>query len=205
MDESRYPVPAETCRTEEVIKHSRFITTVTHAETEEDAKSFVQQVREEFPDAGHNCWAYVVGPPGSTLTVGMSDDGEPRGTAGKPMLAVLTNCGIGDIAAVVTRYWGGVKLGKGGLVRAYSGGVQQALRSLQLTEFVQRVRLTVEIDYPSVTSFQRMLPDYEVEVSTEAFGERAVYVIELPDTRVEAFETAVVDLTNGKADIAQDG
>ena len=104
--EHRYPIPAETCRVAEEIKRSRFITTVAYTPTPEDARAFIDRVRAEFPDAGHNCWAYVAGPPGSTLTVGMSDDGEPRGTAGKPMLSVLLNSGVGDLAAVVTRYWG---------------------------------------------------------------------------------------------------
>lgn len=203
-DEGRYPVPAETSRTEEVIKHSRFITTATHVSTEEEAKAFLQAIRDEFADAGHNCWAYVVGSPGSTMTVGMSDNGEPRGTAGKPMLAVLMNSGIGDVAAVVTRYWGGVKLGKGGLVRAYSGGVQQALREMKLGEFVRRLSVRVEIDYAAVTMFKRMLPDYEIEVESETFGEKVVYQVALPDTRLEAFEKATVDLTNGTATIGRE-
>jgi uncharacterized YigZ family protein len=188
-----------------VIKQSRFVTTVTHAGTEEDAKGFVRRIREEFPDAGHTCWAYVVGPPGSTMAVGMSDDGEPRGTAGKPMLSVLTNCGVGDIAATVTRYWGGVKLGKGGLVRAYSGGVQQALREVPLAEFVRRVTLRVVIDYGAVTPFQRMLLEHEVDVVSEAFGEKAVYELALPDTYEDRFRTSVVDLTNGQAVICRTG
>ena len=118
----RYLIPAQTFRNTEEIKHSRFITTVGHAPTVEAARSFVTQISQEFSDASHNCWAYVVGP-GTTSQIGMSDAGEPHGTAGRPMLMVLSHSGVGDICAVVTRYFGGKLLGKGGLVKAYSGGV----------------------------------------------------------------------------------
>ena len=127
---ARYPIPARTHRVEEEIQRSRFITTLAHTPTLDEARAFVQQMKAEFGDASHNCWAYVVGPPGSSAQIGMSDDGEPHGTAGKPMLTVLLHADVGDVTAVVTRYFGGTKLGKGGLVRAYSGGVQQALATL---------------------------------------------------------------------------
>ena len=196
---SRYPVPSGTCRTEEEIKRSRFITTVGHAPSVEEARGFIGRIRSEFSDAGHNCWAYQVGPPGSTLNVGMSDDGEPRGTAGKPMLAVILNSGVGDITAVVTRYWGGIKLGKGGLVRAYSGGVQQALRHLTLTERVSYEYVRVELAYTHVTMFQRLLPDYEAEVESETYAAGVDYRLRLPDGQVGPFLKAVADLTNGRA------
>ena len=198
-DTYRYPIPARTCRTQEEIKRSRFITTVGYTPTLEDARAFIDRIRAEFSDAGHNCWAYQVGPPGNTMTMGMTDDGEPHGTAGRPMLGILLNSGIGDIAAVVTRYWGGIKLGRGGLVRAYSGGVQQALRNLVLAEHVDYVTLTVVIEYTSVTQFKRMLPDYEAEVESETYGADVEYRLKLPDPRVAPFRDALTDLTNGQA------
>ena len=91
---SRYPIPAATCRTEETILRSRFITTVAHADTVEKAKAFIKGVSEEFSDTNHNCWAFVVGSPGDTSHVGMSDAGEPHGTAGRPMLNVLLGSGV---------------------------------------------------------------------------------------------------------------
>ena len=198
-DTYRYPIPARTCRTQEEIKRSRFITTVGYTPTLEDARAFIDRIRAEFSDAGHNCWAYQVGPPGNTMTMGMTDDGEPHGTAGRPMLGILLNSGIGDIAAVVTRYWGGIKLGRGGLVRAYSGGVQQALRNLVLAEHVDYVTLTVVIEYTSVTQFKRMLPDHEAEVESETYGADVEYRLKLPDPRVAPFRDALTDLTNGQA------
>ena len=126
----RYPVPAAVHRVEQEISRSRFITTVARASTIDEATDFIRRVGAEFADATHNCWAYVIGPPGDTARIGMSDAGEPHGTAGRPMLSALLYSGVGDVVAVVTRYYGGTKLGTGGLVRAYGGGVQQALATL---------------------------------------------------------------------------
>ncbi|HEX4932653.1 MAG TPA: YigZ family protein, partial [Gemmatimonadaceae bacterium] len=103
----RYPVPAERVRAELVIERSRFICTMGRAETSEAAHAFVKEVQGEFADATHNCWAFVAGAPGSTARIGMSDDGEPHGTAGRPMLTVLMHSGVGEVVAVVTRYFGG--------------------------------------------------------------------------------------------------
>ena len=100
----RYPIPAGEHRAQQEISRSRFIATIAPAATVEDAQAFIARMRAEFPDATHNCWAFVVGPPGSTGRVGMSDDGEPHGTAGRPMLTVLLHSGVGAGAAVGTRY-----------------------------------------------------------------------------------------------------
>ncbi len=204
MIEQRYPIPGATHRVEEEIRRSRFITTVAHTPTLEEARAFVAQMKEEFADASHNCWAYVVGPPGNTAQVGMSDDGEPHGTAGRPMLTVLLHSGIGDITAVVTRYFGGTLLGKGGLVKAYSGGVQYALESLSLAERVEKATLTVVIDYASLTLFQRMLPDFEADILAETFAADVTYHLSLPAAGLDGFSEAVISLTNGQALIKSD-
>ncbi|QDE89757.1 YigZ family protein [Myxococcus xanthus] len=198
MDEKRYPIPAGLHRVEQDIQKSRFITTAAHAPTVEEAKAFIARVREEFADATHNCWAFVVGPPGSTAQVGMSDDGEPHGTAGRPMLTALLHGGVGDVAMVVTRYFGGTLLGKGGLVRAYTAGVQQALESLPITERVRKTRLAVEVEYTHVDGLRRLLPSYEVQVLAEEYSATVGYRLELPVTQVEALRTALNDLTLGQ-------
>ena len=169
-DSLRYAIPAGISRYEEEIERSRFIATLAHAGTAHTAKSFVDRIRAEFPDASHNCWAYLIGPPGTTGTVGMSDDGEPRGTAGRPMLTTLQHSGVGDVAVVVTRYFGGRKLGRGGLVRAYSGGVKGVLGNADLAERVDCRTLRVIIDYSVVTAFKRMLQRYEADVEDESFA-----------------------------------
>ena len=195
----RYSIPGGRHRVEEEILRSRFITTVGHAPTVDEARAFIAAVSEEFADASHNCWAYVVGPPGSTAQIGMSDDGEPHGTAGRPMLTVLLHSGVGEMVAVVTRYFGGTLLGKGGLVKAYSGGVQFALETLPLIEKVPKAELLVVIDYTNVTPVQRMLPDYEASFLGEEYAIDVTYHLEIPVEHVERFTADLAELTNGQA------
>ena len=199
MTAGRYHIPAGAVRVEEEIKRSRFITSLAPAPTVEAARALIAAVSAEFADASHNCWAYVVGPPGSTSQVGMSDDGEPHGTAGRPMLNVLLHSGVGDIVAVVTRYFGGTLLGTGGLVKAYSGGVQLALTSLPTVERVPRAEVLVVVGYSAVTPLQRLLPQYEVEILNQEFETDATFHLRLPQERLAAFSAAVVELTNGQA------
>ncbi len=120
MGESGYPVPAGVHRVEDVVRRSRFLTTLAHAPDPAAAQAFVEVIKREMSDATHHCWAYVAGPPGSTARVGASDAGEPRGTAGRPMLNVLLHGGIGEVVAVTSRWFGGTKLGTGGLARLIS-------------------------------------------------------------------------------------
>lgn len=199
MTAGRYHFPARAVRVEEEIKRSRFITSLAPAPTVEAARAVIAAVSAEFADANHNCWAYVVGPPGSTAQVGMSDAGEPHGTAGRPMLNVLLHSGVGDIVAVVTRYFGGALLGTGGLVKAYSGGVQLALASLPTVERIPRAEVTVVVGYSAVTPLQRLLPQYEVEVFQQEFETDATFRLRLPQERLEAFSAALIELTNGQA------
>jgi uncharacterized YigZ family protein len=195
----RYRIPSQHHRVEEEIQRSRFITTLAYAPTVEAAREFMDTTRSEFADASHNCWAYLVGPPASTTQIGMSDDGEPHGTAGRPMLNVLLHSGIGDICAVVTRYFGGTLLGKGGLVRAYSGGVQLALTTLPTTEHVPKSHLEIVTDYSAITLFKRMLATYEAELLNEEYSADATFRVQLPTERLDAYVEAVTTLTNGLA------
>ncbi|MEZ4726442.1 MAG: YigZ family protein [Caldilineaceae bacterium] len=195
----RYQIPAQTHRTEEEILRSRFITTVAYTPTVEAAREFIASVSAEFADASHNCWAYVVGAPGSTAQIGLSDDGEPHGTAGRPMLTVLLHSDIGDICAVVTRYFGGTLLGKGGLVKAYSGGIQLALESLPVVERIPKAELILVFDYTHVTPLQRLLPTFEAQVVAEEYGADVTYQLSLPAEQLPSFTDAFTTLTNGQA------
>ena len=195
----RYSIPAHTHRVEEEIDRSRFITTVGYTPSVEAARDLIAQVRSEFGDATHNCWAYHVGPPGSSSQIGYSDDGEPHGTAGKPMYTVLEHSGVGDITAVTTRYFGGILLGKGGLVRAYSGGVKLALAGLPLAVHVPQQALLVVVDYSAVTALQRLLPQFEAHSEGEEYGVDVTYHIRLPQEQASPFHKALVELTNGAA------
>jgi len=201
MQGSGYLIPSATHRTETTISRSRLITTIAHTPTVQDAREFIDAMRAEFPDATHNCWAYVTGPPGDTASIGMSDAGEPHGTAGRPMLDVLLHSGIGEIAAVVTRYYGGTKLGTGGLVKAYSGSVQEGLAGLITRRRVVQTRVRVRVPYSDVEMLRRTLAEAEAEVVAEDYAEVVTYEAAVPVGRVEQFRRSIADRTAGRADI----
>ena len=196
---SRYPVPAAMHRAERVIERSRFIATVARAATPEEAAAFVRQVSDEFPDATHNCWAFVAGSPGSTMHVGMSDDGEPHGTAGRPMLTVLLHSGLGEVAAVVTRYYGGTKLGTGGLARAYGGTLQDAIATLPRAERMTMVTLEVVVDYGAISVVQMLAPVHEATIERADYDAEVRYTLVLPDARVPELADALREATSGRA------
>ena len=199
----RYPIPAAAHRVEETIKRSRFLTSLAHAPDADAARLFVATIKAEFPDATHNCWAFNAGPPGDTASVGLSDDGEPSGTAGKPMLAALLHSGVGEIAVVVTRWFGGTKLGTGGLVRAYTAMVNLGLETLPVREMVVTAVRRVSLPYPAVTLFKRMLPEFEANVLAESFTDTAGFEVELPEEHLDRFADRLVELTNGQAEILE--
>ena len=196
-DPSRFAIPARVHRVEETIQRSRFIATIAHAPDADAAHAFVASLTDEFPDATHTCWAFVAGPPGSTTHIGMSDDGEPHGTAGRPMLTALLHGDVGEVVAVATRYYGGVKLGTGGLSRAYSGGVVLALASLPRDEKVERVPLFVTVGYSEVDAMQRLIVELDLVVVEEAYGSDVRYEVGVPLTEVETVRRRVADMTRG--------
>jgi len=195
--DSRYPVPSRPHRVEEVIRKSRFITAGARATDGEAAQAFIESIRREFPDATHHCWAYVAGPPGDTASVGLSDDGEPHGTAGRPMLTTLLHSGVGEIVAVCTRYYGGTKLGTGGLSRAYSGGVKLLLETLTTQLRVDRITALVTVDYGSIDALHRALPEIEAEIREEDYGERVECQISLPRENEGSLIEIVAGVTKG--------
>ena len=144
---AEYLIPKSAVIFEEEIKKSRFITYLQHTEGLEQAKAFWAEIKAQHPNARHHCWAAVAGKPTDSQQLGFSDDGEPAGTAGKPMLSALQGSQVGEISAVVVRYYGGILLGTGGLVRAYGNGVQQALKLLETERKVERQLFQVHCDY----------------------------------------------------------
>jgi len=203
MASPRYPIPAEMFRCEIEVKHSRFIATVTATETTEAALDFISQIKHEFPDATHNCWAYLIGPPGSTDRIGLSDDGEPHGVAGKPMLTTIQHSGIGDISVVVTRYFGGTKLGKGGMVKAYTLAVKTALDGLKITEKIDWLTLEVKAGYQLLDSIERLLPEFEVKLLEKQFSDQIILKLQLPEEYREHFTTRLTDLSSGQIELVE--
>lgn len=198
-DSLRYPVPAARCHTEQVVDRSRFICTVSRASTPEQAHAFVRAITLEFSDATHNCWAFIAGAPGSTTRIGMSDDGEPHGTAGRPMLTVLLHSGIGEVVAVVTRYYGGTKLGTGGLARAYSAAVQATLKHMGTRERVEFSAFTVSLSYAQLATVQNLLPPFEATINSETFAEDVTLSIKVPRQHVGSIRAALGNATSGQA------
>lgn len=180
----RYNVPnlaaGEIHRAEETIHRSRFIVTMARVSSPEEAKAFIDSIRAEHDQATHNCWAYVAGEPGSTAQIGASDDGEPKGTAGRPMLTVLLHCGVGEIAAVVTRYFGGILLGTGGLVRAYQGLVKLGLETLPVTERVPSDLLKFTLEHPFVNIALREFENHQARILEKDFAMDATFTVSVP-------------------------
>ncbi len=197
----RYPIPAQAFRAEIEIERSRFITTVQEVCSAEEAQAFVAELKAEFPDANHNCWAYLIGPPGSSDRIGLSDDGEPHGVAGRPMLTCLQHSGLGDTAVVVTRYFGGIKLGKGGMVKAYTAAVQTVLDQLPRTERIDWCELAVTFDYALVTPLERRLSEYEAETLATDYAAQVCCNLRLPAEHLKTFEKMFADLTAGQGQI----
>lgn len=157
-------MPSEPAEFEEVIKKSRFISYLYPVNNAAEAKAIIQQVKDQHPQARHHCSAFVAGRPSDSNQLGFSDDGEPSGTAGKPMLAVLQGSGLGHIVAVVVRYSGGIKLGTGGLVKAYGGGVKQALTLLPTKLFIPMQQYQLQCSYTHWQQIQFWLQSLDSQV-----------------------------------------
>ncbi len=193
-----YNIPAQALKVEEEIKNSQFITRVRHAATAESAKAFVKQMNQRYPDATHHCWAYIVGNPQSTTLVGCSDDGEPSGTAGKPMLHVLQHSGIGDIVVVCTRFFGGTKLGTGGLARAYGGGVKLALEQLHLKQKIEYQPISFEIEYAQLKDCEHILKDYQSEDLKLDYRTKIRVSVNIASEQIKPFKSALVNQFKGQ-------
>lgn len=204
MSES-YLIPQQSVRVSQEISRSRFIASLAHAADEMAAQEFIRRKRAEFADASHNCYAFVAGPPGSSARVGCSDDGEPHGTAGRPMLHCLMHSDLGEAAVVVTRYFGGIKLGRGGLVRAYAGSVKQALAQTPTTPKRGWAHLQLRIGYPLLARLEYGLADFEAEVTSKEFSQDVLLAITLPIELRQSFEAFAVNLTAGNVEIEEAG
>lgn len=193
-----YDIPAEPVSvSEETIKKSRFITLLAHTDGVEAARAFVQQTKSEHPAARHHCWAWVAGAPDDSQQLGFSDDGEPSGTAGKPMLAQLMGSHIGEITAVVVRYYGGIQLGTGGLVKAYGGGVQQGLKKLARLQKVPMQLFRLSCDYAQLADIERMIKRFDGKLVDSEFAAMISIELALPYAQVAGFRQNLSDFSRG--------
>ncbi|UZE96029.1 YigZ family protein [Alkalimarinus alittae] len=177
---STYPVPAKPCEVCYEIKKSRFIGFAAFADTREHAMALLAERKQAYPDARHQCWAYQFGNPQSAASAAMSDDGEPSGTAGKPILNVLQHKNVGDVMIIVTRYFGGIKLGAGGLVRAYSAAAQMAMESLETQQQVAREQLQLSCGFAQEQLVRHWLSQHNGLVETINYREQVIMDVALP-------------------------
>lgn len=195
---SRYPIPNSESRIELRAKNSRFIGRAGYTPSVEEAKAFIEQVKGEEPNNSHAVYAYAVGH-GASVTHGMSDAGEPSGTAGRPALAVVNGSGLGDVTVVIVRYFGGTKLGTGGLVKAYTEAAQLALAELPIAEKVERQSVQVKVDYSDYEPIKRLVEAHQGEIEDETFATDVTMQLTFIIDDLPAFETALADLTRGQA------
>ena len=193
---SRYPVPAQTIRREITVANSRFIATLTPVFTVEQAKSFISTIRQEFADATHNVPAYLIGG-GDSVIAHCSDDGEPSGTAGRPALAVLRGSGFGDIAVIVTRYFGGTKLGTGGLVRAYSDAVRLVVDVVPRAEKVTTHIVMITLPYRLFEKVRQVIATHHGLVIDESFSADVSITAQFPVDAFPTFQEALQELSAG--------
>lgn len=200
MRRKRYPIPAKEARAEIIVINSRFISTAAPAFSIDEAKEFIRRIKSEFSDASHNVPAYVIGH-GSSVIAHCNDDGEPSGTAGRPALAVLQGSRIGDIAVVVTRYFGGTKLGKGGLVRAYSESVRAVLQVLPRAERVATHTIMLEAPYPLYERLKLLIPIHHGQILDQDFAVQVTLTIRFAVENLADFENDVWELSHDNIDI----
>ena len=180
---------------EYVIKKSKFIARAVHTTTEEEAQAYLRDGKKQYWDARHNCYAYQLGM--NFEKQKSSDDGEPSGTAGKPMLEVLKNKGLTNTLIVVTRYFGGIKLGTGGLIRAYGTAAVAALDNAIIEDYIDCRILYLQTDYSFLSATERLLPDFEAVITKRDFADFVSLTVEVPEDKADECLLALRDKTNG--------
>lgn len=192
----RYPIPACELRHELLVVNSRFIATVAPVFSVEEARAFIARIKAEFADATHNVPAYLIGY-GASVIAHCHDDGEPAGTAGRPALAVLQGSGLGDVAVVVTRYFGGTKLGTGGLVRAYSDAVREVLARLPRAEKVATHTVMAAVPYSFYERVRLLVAEHHGEMLEADFAADVTVTARLAVEQTPGFQAALRELSNG--------
>ena len=192
-----YSIPLKEIRLEHVVVNSRFISTLASVFSTDEARAFIARIKREFGDASHNVPAYIIGG-GNTVTEYFSDDGEPSGTAGKPALAVLRGSGLGDVAVVVTRYFGGTLLGTGGLVKAYTESTQMVVHAVERGQRIPVHVAMVAIPYNLLERLRLLVERQNGEVLDEEFAGDITMTFQFPVDSFEAFQGELRELSSGK-------
>lgn len=176
-----YLIPAKPCRTEIEVKRSQFITFIAHTPSIASAKSFINGLKQQFPDARHHCYGYIAGAPDNSNSYGFSDDNEPSGTAGMPIFTHLKHSNLGEITLVVVRYFGGTKLGTGGLARAYSAAAKSALEILTTKLHINMRKLELEFEFPQEAEVRNCIHRVKGEVLDVYYNQKVRLVCLIPE------------------------
>lgn len=199
------PAAGEVVEHEIEIKRSRFITLITRVSNEDEARAFIDDVRSQYPDARHHCSAYVYHVDGANPVERSSDDGEPSGTAGKPMLDVVKGSGMLDIAAVVVRYFGGVKLGAGGLVHAYGGAVSEAMDKVTRVTRAVKELYTVEFSHADAGRLEAELRNRNYDITDTQYGQAVTYTVAVNPGELDELNSTLAALTQGEVEAQEAG
>ena len=192
-----YLIPAQEARTELVVVNSRFIANAAPAFSVEEAKEFIARIRGEFSDASHNVPAYIIGHGSSTISH-CNDDGEPSGTAGRPVLAVLQGSGLGDVVVVITRYFGGTKLGTGGLVRAYSDSTRSILQALPRAQKIPTHTVLLSLPYNLYERVINLVKTHQGQVIDQEFAALVTVTARLSFDDLPEFQNDLQELSRGQ-------
>jgi len=195
-----YEIPAERIRVETRVVNSRFIATLAPAFSVEEARNFIKEIQDEFKDATHNVPAFIIGH-GESETAHCTDAGEPSGTAGRPMLAVLQGSKLGDVCVVVTRYFGGTKLGTGGLVRAYSNAVRNVVEIVPRAQKIWMHTIISVYPYPYIERMRRLADAFSVEIIEETFEADVTLTARILPEYLQQFQAQVLEMTNGSVHV----
>ena len=187
---------------ENIINKSHFIAHIRPVQNEEDAKAFINEIKSSHKDATHNCSAYTVGPEMNIQKA--NDDGEPSGTAGIPMLEILKKLEIHNVCVVVTRYFGGIKLGAGGLIRAYSGAVRDVIYDIGRVELREAIPVTVTLDYDQTGKFEYELASTTFLLREQFYTDKVSYQIDVVKNEYDAFIDFLNRITSGNYDLKQE-
>ncbi len=183
-----YYIPAKLVQVETEVKKSRFIARVDTVKSREQAMNFLGKAKNDYPDARHHCWAYLIGNPQSASNAAMNDDGEPAGTAGKPILNVIQHKCIGDVMVVVIRYFGGTKLGAGGLTRAYSGATEAALSQAPLEEKIPMIKIRLGCGFFQEQTLRHWVIQWKAEVESTDYSEQVSMILDVPKSNMSEIE-----------------
>jgi uncharacterized YigZ family protein len=192
----RYPIPAHEAHAETTVVNSRFIANLAPTFSVEAARAFIARIRNQYPDASHHVPAFLIGYGASTIEH-CTDDGEPSGTAGRPALAVLKGSGLGDVTVVVTRYFGGTKLGTGGLVRAYGDAVKAVLGVTPLAEKVPTHLARLVLPYPLYERTRLLVEQHHGQIQNEEFGAEVTLILRFTVDSFPEFQHDLKELSRG--------